>query len=111
MGCLFELLFEAIFELFFKGLFEAIGFFYLKLIHLFFPKKMLSKKEEAKIKFVAKLFVLFLIIAFILGIIFMFQTDPTIKNIGKNTAFISLAVMVLQFALGIILKIIEHFKK
>ncbi len=111
MGCLFELLFEVIFELFFEGLFETIGFFYLKLTRLFFPKKTLSKKEEATIKFVAKLFILFLMIAFIVGIILIFEKDPAIKNIGKYTVYISLAVMVVQLALGIILKIIEHYKK
>ena len=82
MGCLLELFFE----IFFEGIFELIVYCYIKLMTI-------------------------LGIVLVIGLIFLIQDDPFIKNIGKYMTYIPLAIIALQAALGIITKAMIYFKR
>lgn len=50
-------------------------------------------------------------IVLVIGLIFLIQDDPFIKNIGKYMTYIPLAIIALQAALGIITKAMIYFKR
>lgn len=107
MGCLLEL----VLEIFVEGIFELIGYCYLKLMQLIVPDKTLSEKTKESIKKAVKVFAALLAITLIIGVILFVQEDPLIHNVGKYMTYIPLAVMALQIVLGIIVQIVNRFKK
>ncbi|MBP3478418.1 MAG: hypothetical protein J6K03_02910 [Oscillospiraceae bacterium] len=107
MGCLLELFFE----IFVEGLFELIGHCYIKLMQLIVPDKTVSDKARRTIKNIATTFAVLLAIVLIIGVVFLIQEDPLIKNIGKYMTYIPLTIMALQVLVGILVKIIGHIKK
>ena len=107
MGCLIEL----IFEIFVEGIFELIGYCYIKLMQLIVPKKTVFEKTKKIIKGIATTIAALLVVFSIIGLVLLEQDDPFVKTIGKYMAYISLAMMVLQITVGIVLKIINHSKK
>ena len=107
MGCLLELFFE----IFVEGLFELIGHCYIKLMQLIVPDKTVSDKARRTIKNIATTFAVLLAIVLIIGVVFLIQEDPLIKNIGKYMTYIPLTIMALQVLVGILIKIIGHIKK
>jgi hypothetical protein len=107
MGCLLELLFE----IFVEGIFELIGHCYIKLMQLIVPDKTVSEKSKKTIKNIVTIFAALFAIALIIGFILFVQEDPFIKSIGKYMTYIPLSIIVLQILLGIVVKIVGHFKK
>lgn len=107
MGCLLEL----IFEIFVEGIFELIGYCYIKLMQLIVPNKTVSEKTKRIIKKSAITIAALLAIVLIIGIVLFLQEDPSIKNVGKYTTYVSLAIIVLQIVIGVFVRIIGCFKK
>ncbi|MBQ7330679.1 MAG: hypothetical protein IJW94_02665 [Oscillospiraceae bacterium] len=107
MGCLLELFFE----IFVEGMFELVGHCYIKLMQLIVPDKTISEKTKKTIKNIATTFAALLAVVLIIGFVLLLQEDPFIENIGKYMTYIPLSIMVLQILLGIIVKIVGHFKK
>ena len=107
MGCLLELFFE----IFVEGIFELTGYCYIKLMQLIVPDKKVSEKTKKTIRNIATTFAVLLAVVLIIGFILLVQEDLFIKNIGKYMTYIPLSTMVLQVLLGIIVKIVDHFKK
>lgn len=107
MGCLFEV----IFEIFFEGIFELIVYFYINLMRLIVPNKTFSQKTKRVIKNTVTTIASLLLVILIIGLILLIQDDPFIKIIGKYMTYISLTIIVLQIAAGIIMKIANHLKK
>ncbi len=107
MGCLLELFFE----IFVEGIFELIGYCYIKLMQLIVPDKEVSEKTKKTIRNIATTFAVLLAVVLIIGFILLVQEDLFVKNIGKYMTYIPLSIMVLQILLGIIVKIVDRFKK
>ena len=107
MGCLLEMFFE----IFFEGIVELFGYCYMKLMQLIVPNKMVSEKTKRRVKQTATTIAALLAVVLIIGIVFAIQEDPFFKNIGKHITYISLAIIVLQVFLGILVRIVSHFKK
>ena len=107
MGCLLELFFE----IFVEGIFELIGYCYIKLMQLIVPDKKVSEKTKKTIRNIATTFAVLLAVVLIIGFILLVQEDLFVKNIGKYMTYIPLSIMVLQILLGIIVKIVDRFKK
>ncbi len=107
MGCLLELFFE----IFGEGIFELIGYRYIKLMQLIVPNKKVSEKTKKTIRNIATTFAVLLAVVLIIGFILLVQEDLFVKNIGKYMTYIPLSIMVLQILLGIIVKIVDRFKK
>ena len=107
MGCLLELFFE----IFVEGIFELIGYCYIKLMQLIVPDKKVSEKTKKTIRNIATTFAVLLAVVLIIGFILLVQKDLFVKNIGKYMTYIPLSIMVLQILLGIIVKIVDRFKK
>ena len=107
MGCLLELFFE----IFVEGIFELIGYCYIKLMQLIVPDKKVSEKTKKTIRNIATTFSVLLAVVLIIGFILLVQEDLFVKNIGKYMTYIPLSIMVLQILLGIIVKIVDRFKK
>ena len=107
MGCLLELFFD----IFIEGTIELIGYCYLKLMQLIVPNKAVSEKVKRTIRIAATTVAVLLGVALIFGLIFLIQDDPTISITGKYMTHISLTLMLLQIAVGIIMKVVSHFKK
>lgn len=107
MGCLLELFFE----IFVEGIFELIGHFYIKLMQLIVPDKTVSEKVKKTIKNIASTFAALLAVVLIIGFILLIQEDPFINSIGKYMTYIPLTIMALQVFVGILVKIVDHFKK
>ena len=107
MGCLIELFFE----IFVQGIIELFGYCYIKLMQLIVPNKTASEKVKWIIKVIATTIAALLVVFLIIGLVLLVQDDPFVKTIGGYMTYISLAMMVLQIAVGIVLKIINHFKK
>ena len=107
MGCLLELFFE----IFVEGIFELIGYCYIKLMQLIVPDKKVSEKTKKSIRNIATTFAVLLAVVLIIGFILLVQEDLFVKNIGKYMTYIPLSIMVLQILLGIIVKIVDRFKK
>ena len=107
MGCLLELFFE----IFVEGIFELIAYCYIKLMQLIVPDKKVSEKTKKTIRNIATTFAVLLAVVLIIGFILLVQEDLFVKNIGKYMTYIPLSIMVLQILLGIIVKIVDRFKK
>ena len=107
MGCLLELFFE----IFVEGIFELIGYCYIKLMQFIVPDKKVSEKTKKTIRNIATTFAVLLAIVLIIGFILLVQEDLFVKNIGKYMTYIPLSIIVLQILLGIIVKIVDRFKK
>ena len=107
MGCLLELFFE----IFVEGIFELIGYCYIMLMQLIVPDKKVSEKAKKTIRNIATTFAVLLAVVLIIGFILLVQEDLFVKNIGKYMTYIPLSIMVLQILLGIIVKIVDRFKK
>ena len=107
MGCLLELFFE----LFMEGMFELIVHCYIKSMQLIIPDKAISEKTKKTIKNVVTTFSALLAIVLIIGFLLVIQDDPVFKNIGKYMTYIPLSIIALQVLLGILFKIVLHFKK
>ena len=107
MGCLLELFFE----IFVEGIFELIVHCYIKLMQLIVPDKTVSEETKKTIRNIATTFAALLAIVLIIGFILLIQDDPLIKNIGKYMTYIPLGIMALQVLIGILVKIVGHFKK
>ncbi|MBQ9964285.1 MAG: hypothetical protein IJP14_04110 [Clostridia bacterium] len=107
MGCLLELFFE----IFVEGIFELIGYCYLKLMQLIVPDKVLSEKAKKIAKRAATVIAALLFIILIIGMILYVQEDPAVKTVGNYMTYIPLSLIGLQIVLGIIVRIISHFKK
>ena len=107
MGCLLELFFE----IFLEGLFELIWHCYIKLMQLIVPDKIVSEKAEKNIKKIVTTFAALLIIVLIIGFILLIQEYSFVKNIGRYMTYIPLTIICLQVLIGILIKIIGHFKK
>lgn len=106
MGCLFELFFEIFVEVFF----ELIVSCYIKLMTLIVPDKMITDRTKRIIKNIATTVAAVLGVILVVGLIFLLQDDPFIKNIGKFMTYIPLGIIALQVTLGILTKMISHFK-
>ena len=107
MGCLLELFTEVLGE----GISDLIGYSYINLMQLIVPHKLVSEKTKKIIKIIANVFTTLLAVTLITGVFIWVQDDPNYENIGKYMVFVSLGIMVLQIVLGIILKIVEFFKR
>lgn len=107
MGCLLELFFE----IFVEGIFELIGYCYIKLMQLIVPDKKVSEKTKKTIRNIATTFAVLLAVVLIIGFILLVQEDLFITNIGKYMTYIPLSIMALQILLGIIVKMVDHFKQ
>ncbi len=107
MGCLLEFCLELFFEVFI----ELIGHCYIKLMQLIVPQKVISDKTRIVIKRAVTIAAVLLAVVFILGIILFLQADPAVKTVGRYITHTSLIVVAAQIALGIAVKIIEHYRK
>ena len=107
MGCLIELFLE----IFVEGIIELFGYCYIKLMQLIVPNKTASEKVKRIIKGIATTIAALLAVFLIIGLVLLVQDDPFVKTIGGYMTYIPLAMMVLQIAVGIVLKIINHFNK
>ena len=106
-----ECLIELFFEIFVEGIFELFGYCYIKLMQLIVPNKTISKKAKRIIKGIAATIAALLVVFLIIGLVLLVQDDLFIKTVGKYMTYISLAMIVLQIAVGIVVKIVSHFKK
>lgn len=107
MGCLLEFFVELLGELFF----ELVGHCYIKLMQLIVPQKSISEKTKKVIKNSVSAIAGVLAFVLIIGIILFLQAEPTVKTVGRYMTFIPLSIMALQIILGIVVRIIEHFRK
>lgn len=107
MGCLFELFFD----IFLEGVFTLFGYCYIKLMQLIVPNKTISERTKSIIKNTVAIIAGILGIILIIGLIFMGRNNPSMNRIGKYMTYIPLALIVVQIVLGIIVRIIDHFKK
>ena len=107
MGCLIELFFE----IFVEGIIELFGYCYIKLMQLIVPNKTASEKVKRIIKGIATTIAALLVVFLIIGLSLLVQDDPFVKTIGGYMTYIPLAMIVFQIAVGIVMKIVNHFKK
>lgn len=107
MGCLLELFFEIIFECFI----EAVFCCYIKLMQLIVPQKNVSPKAREAVKNTVIAVAVVLMITLIIGFIFLMQSKPTIKAVGRYMTFIPLIIIAVQIVLGITVKIVSRLKK
>ena len=107
MGYLLKLFFE----IFVEGIIELVGYCYIKLMQLIVPDKAVSERAKKIIKNIVTTAAAILAAILIIGLIFLTQEDPFIKNIGKYMTYIPLTIIVLQAFLGVVVRIICHFKK
>lgn len=101
MGCLGEFFFE----LFAEGLFELISYCYFKLMQMIVPSRTFTEKTTKTMKKIAAVLAAVLLFAVIIGITLLTDTDPQISTVGKYITYISMAVIVAQLILGIVLKL------
>ncbi len=107
MGCLFEFLFE----IFVEAIIELIGHCYIKLMQLIVPHKTINENIKRVIKIIATTIAAILGVVLIIGLIFLFQEDAFFNKIGKYMTYIVLMIIALQIALGVLAKVISHFRK
>lgn len=107
MGCLLELFFE----IFVEGLFELIGYCYIKLMQLIVPTKAITARTKKIIKNIVTTIAGILALFTVIGVILLIQEDPFIKVIGRYMTYIPLTIISLQIMLGVITKLVCHFRK
>ena len=107
MGCLFEFLFEILVEV----IIELIGHCYISLMQLIVPHKTINKNIKRVVKIIATTIAAILGIALITGLIFLIQEDTFFNRIGKYMTYIAFMLSALQIALGVLAKVISHFRK
>lgn len=78
---------------------------------LIVPDKRITDHAKRIIKNTVTTVAAILGIVLVIGLIFLIQDDPFIKNIGKYMTYIPLAIIALQAALGIITKAMIYFKR
>lgn len=103
MGCLMEFLGELVFEI--------LGECYLALMGLIVPHKVLSKRTEKRVRTAVKIAAGVLLIILIVGVVLFFSGESAFKTVGGLMTFISLGIIVLQIILGIVVRVLMHFKK
>lgn len=103
MGCLIEFLGELVFEI--------LGECYLALMSLIVPHKVLSESTEKRVRTAVKLVAGALLIVLIVGAVLFFSGESAFKTVGGFMTFIPLVIIVLQIVLGIIVRVLMHFKK
>lgn len=107
VGCLLEF----IFDIFVEGILELIGYCYIKLMQLIVPNKTISERTKKIIKNAVTTIAAILGVILIVGLILFVQNDPLIKGIGRYMTYIPVAIIFIQITLGIVAKIINHFRK
>lgn len=107
MGCLMELIFEILIE----GIIELFGHCYIKLMQLIVPKKAVTEKTKKVVKVIASVNAAILAITLVIGLILTIQEDPDICAVGGYMVYIPLGIIALQIVLGIISKLIGHFRR
>ena len=80
-------------------------------MHLIVPDKVVSEKAKKIIRGIATTITVLLAVFLILGLILLVQDDPCVQAVGRYMTYITLAMMVLQIAAGIVVKIVNHAKK
>lgn len=106
MGCLIEFFIE----IFVEGVFELIGYCYIKLMQMIVPNKVVSEQTKIIIRNAVTTIAVILGVVLIVGLILFVQDDPYIKLIGKYMTYIPLALMILQVIVGLIVKLVNHFR-
>ena len=106
-GCLFEFIFEILVEV----IIELIGLCYISLMQLIVPHKTINENIKRVIKIVATTIAAILGVVLIIGLIFLIQEDAFFNRIGKYMTYIALMLIALQIALGLLAKVIRHFRK
>lgn len=108
MECLFEFFIEIIGEAFI----ECMMYFYMWLMRLIIPDKVLSEKTQKRVRQAVTAYAALLLICLIVGIIVLLVTLETeYKIIGQCMTFIPLGLMAFQFVLGIAFRIYLTAKK
>ena len=107
MGCLLEFIFEFFGEIFF----ELIVWCYAKIMQFFIPEMNISEKAKERIKQIVTSISAILLFFVVIGIFLILQENLFVKKIGKFMTFIPLSILGLHVVLGMIIKIINHFKK
>jgi hypothetical protein len=107
MGCLIEILFDVLLE----GCMAVTAHCYLKLFQLIFPRLAVSERTRDVIKCVTGIIGLCLELALIIGIIMVFQSGSVTKTVGKYTVLISVVLLLLPIASGILAWIIRRCRK
>ena len=105
MGCILEFIFQILFE----GLLELIVYCYKELVKLIVPNKVFTDKTKKRLENIILTISAILVITLVIGLVFLIQSDPLIKNIGRYMTYIPLTMLAIQIALGIVMKIINKF--
>ncbi len=105
MGCLIEILMEAVFE--------GVAYGYAWLMTLIIPKHKLSKKAFDIIKSIVIVFAIIVLGVAIAGLIMWLDNAPdsVYSKAGRIMFIISAVIMVAQIILGIISKIVSKENK
>ena len=98
-------------EIFVEGIIELFGYCYIKLMQLIVPNKTVSEKAKRIIKGIATTIAALLVVFIIIGLVLLVQDDPFVKTVGRYMIYIPLTMIILQIAAGIVVKIVNHFKK
>ena len=102
-----ELIVEFLGEIFI----EVFMTFFMWLMQLIVPEKVLREKAEKTLRKAVTVFSAILFIALVIGVILLVQEDEKIKIIGRFLTYIPLAIIIIQIVSGIILKLVNDFKK
>ncbi len=107
MGCLLEFLLEVLVE----GLLELIGYCYIQLMQLIVPHKSVSEKMQNRIRNIVKIVAAILAIVLIISGIIWLAGDGYVERVGKILTLGMLGIIAAQIILGIVMRIVGHFKK
>jgi hypothetical protein len=107
MGCLLELIFQILLE----GFMELVLYGYLKLVTLFLPEHTVSAKLEQRIKATLMTVFLLLFAVMFIGVCLLLDETPAVATVGVYMTYIPLGIIGAQVVLGILVRIIRHFRK
>lgn len=108
MGCLFELFLEIVVEV----VCEVVAEFYLELMSLIVPNKIITPKTKKIITLIVISLSIVLFIALICGAVLWGQDNNLVLRIvGKYMTLISVGIIVIQITLGVIFKIVQNIRR
>ena len=108
-------LFEIFGEIFLYGNSHLLTLLYSKILCLFAPHKRLSKQTEARIKTVATVISVLLLLTLGVGLTFCFawsaESNPTLHTVGLYMTFISLSVILFHMLLSLVVWLFKVLKE
>ena len=99
-------------EIFCEVVFEIVGEFYIELMMLIVPDKIITPKTKKVTMLIVTIFSIILFVALICGIAFWVQNEnPSLNKVGKYMTLISAGIILIQITSGMIFKIVQNFRR